>query len=180
MVNDILQSVSLWKQGYCLHRPSAVKAVLKAPNRSGKHARWWTRVYGSGIHEVDIVYRPGKHNMNADALSRSPLPVSSVAEASATSSKPVVAAVSSERQSIPQVIELSAKILCGASSFAEEQQKDAHLCEVIEFLEKQVLPEDPLRAKKIALESPLFTVVDGTLSYISKPILHPKVLSQSI
>ena len=28
---------------------TAVKAVLKAPNPSGKHARWWTRVYGSGI-----------------------------------------------------------------------------------------------------------------------------------
>ena len=25
---------------------SAVKAVLLAPNPSGKHARWWTRVYG--------------------------------------------------------------------------------------------------------------------------------------
>ena len=153
---------------------SAVKAVLKAPNPSGKYARWWTRVYGSGIHEVDIVYRSGKHSANADALSRSPLPVSSVAEASTASSEPVVSAVSSERQSIPQALELSAEILCGASSFAEEQLKDAHLCVVIEFLEKQVLPEDPTRAKKIALQSPLFTVVDGTLYYISKPTLHPR------
>ena len=44
---------------------SAVKAVLKAPNPSGKHARWWTRIYGSGIHGVYIVYRPGKHSGHA-------------------------------------------------------------------------------------------------------------------
>lgn len=51
---------------------SAVKAVLEAPNPSAKHARWWTRVYGSGVGEVDIVYRPGKKWANADALSHGP------------------------------------------------------------------------------------------------------------
>ena len=49
---------------------SAVKAVPNAPNPSGKHARWWTRVYGAGFKEVQIVYQPGRHNANADALSR--------------------------------------------------------------------------------------------------------------
>ena len=39
---------------------SAVKAVLEAPNPSGKHARWWTHVYGSGVGEVDIVYHQEK------------------------------------------------------------------------------------------------------------------------
>ena len=28
---------------------SAVKSILNAPNPSGKHAHWWTKVYGSGI-----------------------------------------------------------------------------------------------------------------------------------
>ncbi len=49
-----------------------MKAVLETPNSSGKHARWWTKVYGSGVGEVRIVYRSGKSNSNADALSRSP------------------------------------------------------------------------------------------------------------
>ena len=49
---------------------SAVKAILNAPNPSGKHARWWTKVYGSGISDVQIIYRPGRSNANADALSR--------------------------------------------------------------------------------------------------------------
>ena len=51
---------------------SAVKAIFNSPNPSGKHARWWTKVYGSGISDVQIIYRPGRSNANADVLSRSP------------------------------------------------------------------------------------------------------------
>jgi len=51
---------------------SAVKAILGAPSPSGKHARWWTKVYGSGMKSIQIVYRTGKENSNADALSRNP------------------------------------------------------------------------------------------------------------
>ena len=29
---------------------TAVKAILDAPNPSGKHARWWMQVYGSGVN----------------------------------------------------------------------------------------------------------------------------------
>lgn len=50
---------------------TAVKAVLETPNPSGKHARWWSRVYGKGVKEVKIVYRSGKTYLNADALSES-------------------------------------------------------------------------------------------------------------
>ena len=50
-----------------------MKAVLETPNPTGKHARWWSKVYGCGVREVRIVYRAGKENKNADALSRSPV-----------------------------------------------------------------------------------------------------------
>lgn len=51
---------------------TAVKAVLETANPTAKHARWWTRVYGRGIKKVNIVYRAGRENRNADALSRQP------------------------------------------------------------------------------------------------------------
>ena len=51
---------------------SAVKAVLETPNPSGKHARWWSKVFGSGVRQLEIVCRAGRENTNADALSRCP------------------------------------------------------------------------------------------------------------
>ena len=49
---------------------SAVKALLANPSASGKHARWWLQVYGSGVRKVDIVYRSGRENTRADALAK--------------------------------------------------------------------------------------------------------------
>ena len=51
---------------------SAVKSVLETPDPTRKHARWWTRVYGSGVKAVDILYRSGQDNVGAGALSRNP------------------------------------------------------------------------------------------------------------
>ena len=51
---------------------AAVKAVLQNPNPSSKHARWWTKVNGSGVKDIKIIHHPGKENLNTDALSRQP------------------------------------------------------------------------------------------------------------
>ena len=51
---------------------TAVKAVLQNPNPSNKHARWYTKVHGSGVKDVKIIYQPGKEYLNADTLSRQP------------------------------------------------------------------------------------------------------------
>ena len=50
---------------------TAVRAILDSPNPSGRHAHWWTRVFGQGIREVSIDHRSGRENVAADALSRS-------------------------------------------------------------------------------------------------------------
>ena len=62
---------------------SAVKAVLSAPSPNGKHARWWSKVYSSGVRSVTITHHARKENLYADALSRNPHdppPVSGIGE----------------------------------------------------------------------------------------------------
>ena len=68
----------------------ALKSLLSTPQPSGKLARW-----GMAIQELDlnIHYRPGKKNANADALSRHPVPGVGSA-ASDTQSLAIVAATS--------------------------------------------------------------------------------------
>ena len=51
---------------------TAVRAVPETLNPTDKHARWWMRVYGKGVKELQIVYRVGKDNKSADTLSRAP------------------------------------------------------------------------------------------------------------
>ena len=51
---------------------SAIRAVLETSNPTGKHAHWWTRVYGQGVKEVRIMYGSGHENVSVDALSGAP------------------------------------------------------------------------------------------------------------
>ena len=39
---------------------SAVRSVLQTPSANGKHARWWSKIFGSGLKSIQIKYRPGK------------------------------------------------------------------------------------------------------------------------
>ena len=118
---------------------TAVKAVLETPNPSGKHARWWTKVYGTGIKEIHIVYRSGKRNTAADALSRSPqagAPDKGVAEQEVQ-----VATVQTETTNIQSLLQ-STPLPYNQQSFALEQQKDPEVLEIVMFLEKGELPLD--------------------------------------
>jgi len=50
---------------------TAVKAILGALNLIGRHARWWSKVYGSGIRHLEII-RLDKNSLNIDCLSQQP------------------------------------------------------------------------------------------------------------
>ena len=54
---------------------SAVCAVLEDYNPTARYARWWTRLYGSGIRQVKIAYHPGKLNASADDVLCHPHPL---------------------------------------------------------------------------------------------------------
>ena len=126
------------------------------------HARWWSRVDGKGVKEVKIVYRSGKTNQNADALSRCP-----VGQAPVTGPGQGDVQVSAVISDIPTLLD-SEPVGTVAETFGAEQQKDDQLCQVIHFLNTGQLPTDETRARKIALQAPLFAIVDGTLMFIDK------------
>ena len=119
----------------------ALKALLNTPHPSGRLARW-----GLALQELEleIVYRPGKKNANADTLSRCPLEVDEEEE----SPFGVIAALGADVQSKD-----------GEPGLRERQLADAALAEI----ENGSLPSDPAQAHKVLMEQERHTVVDGVL-----------------
>ena len=122
----------------------ALKSLLNTPQPSGKLARW-----GMAIQELDIqiYHRSGKHNSNADALSRFPLPQHPGADEQCG----VVAAID------PVIPE---------EELAGLQRGDNALNEIMTFLETGVLPADGKRAKVIALTQSQYTLEKGILYWV--------------
>ena len=147
---------------------SAVKAVLKASHPTGKHARWWTKLYGSGTRELTILHCPGKTNSKADALSRNPYfpaPAEGIAEAE------IQVATLSAEQSLSKLL-LTSPLSGSSTSFGAEQRKDVALEAIILFIEKGKLPEDPKQARKVALQSPLFAMEGESLKFVDSKRKH--------
>ena len=137
---------------------SAVKSVLEASNPTGRHARWWTRVYGRGIKSLTIVYRAGRENASADALSRNPLG-SPPAQGIGQGETQVSAVTASDNQETTPTGQDNLR-------YSAEQLKDSSLKEMVVYLEQDALPDDAETAKKLVAESSQFTLIDGVLYYV--------------
>ena len=135
---------------------SAVKAVLETPNPTGKHAGWWTCIYGLGLKKLNILYRPGRENSNADALSRVPVD-STVSVASITSA---------EDETISTLLDLEPNHHHSVNSFVAEQRKDPWIESMVLYLEDGQLPEDQKAARKLAAMGLSFTLQDGVLYFV--------------
>ena len=120
---------------------AAVKAVLGVPNLNGKHTHWWSKVYGSGIREIDIVYRAGKHNTHADALSRQPILLPPPEES--YDGEVQVDQITSEDKdiTISILLEQGQTQTVNGNDFADEQQKDMDLQPIINYLERTNFPK---------------------------------------
>ena len=125
----------------------ALKSLL---NTSGRLARW-----GMALQEMDlaIVHRSGKHNANADALSRCPLPTCTDDHPTAE----VVTALSGaelQTDGVEDVLE---------DNLAALQQVDEELKPIIVYLTTGVLPEDDKHARQVTLTAPRYSMLDGIL-----------------
>jgi len=147
---------------------ATVKAILGTPNLSGQHARWWTKLYGSGIKRLEMIHQAGTHNQHADALSRQP--VSPATPSTEASFEVQVAQISGGESSgePDHISELLRKDPgcnnISENSFADEQLNDPALRPIILYLLKGILPEPVFAAKTVA-QSSLYNIVDGILYY---------------
>ena len=98
---------------------------------------------------------------SADALSRSP----QAPAPTGNNDKVQVAVMTSQETSIQSLLQLEPKSNPN-ESFTSEQRKDPHVREIINFLEQGELPPDPIQARKVVMQEPLFTMVDGILFYL--------------
>ena len=122
----------------------ALKSLLNTPQPSGKLARW-----GMAIQELDIeiLHRSGKHNANADALSRSPLGDSDCEQ----TPYGIISALEGEDLEM---------------DLAALQRGDSELAAVVTYLETGVLPAEEKFAKRLALTQSQYVIEDGILYHV--------------
>ena len=72
------------------------------------------------------------------------------------------------------------------SDLKEEQRKDPSIQEIVAFLQQNVLPADEKKARKMALQGPLFCIVDDILYFVDpkkdggQRVILPKQLQRKV
>ena len=134
----------------------ALKSLLNTPHPSGKLARW-----GLALQELDlnIIYRPGKTNANADALSRAPLVDNIV---STGKNEPQTEAV------VAATLTLQDSSKSGETHLEIRQRQDPELKQIIDYCQDGVLPQDDRKARELTFSKSQFEVVDRVLYHVEK------------
>ena len=90
-----------------------------------------------------------------------------------------------QSMSISHILE-SSPTVGELSDLKEEQRKDPSIQEIIAFLQQNVLPADEKKARKMALQGPLFCIVDDILYFVDQKkdggrrVVLPKQLQRKV
>ena len=115
----------------------ALKWLLSVREPTQRLARWVTTLQQ---YDFEVVYRPGRSNGNADALSRLPLK-----ETDTTAADAVVAAAAA-----------AAAVDTDADDFAHKQRRDVYLAPLIKFLQDKTLPPEPAVSRRVVACAPFY------------------------
>ena len=126
---------------------SAVKAILETPSPSGKHTRWWLKVFGSGVKNVEIKYRPTRENVKANSLSRNPVLQTEVEEDMDVQVAHVLADTPLQITDLLKMTPTPAPP--SMYEFHLEQQKDTRVKELYDYVASGIVPNDEQQAKKV-------------------------------
>ena len=153
---------------YTDHAP--LRSMLRAQHPSGKLARW-----SQSLCEFDLElrYRPGRVNFNADALSRAPVDKSHPCE---EDMEVQVAQVSADAGDVSQHL----------AELEELQGQDSELGQIVQYVQEGVMPEDSKVQRCVLTEKGRFVVLDGILYYVDPArkdrtrLVVPRVLRQKL
>ena len=119
--------------------------------------------------DLEIKYRPGKKNSNADALSRYPIDV------------PVVQDIPTELSGVVATLDSKGEVESkdGENTLHDQQMSDRSLKNIIDYISDGTLPEDEKEARHLILSSQKFTVLDGILYHIESDKTFRVVVPQA-
>ena len=143
---------------------SAVKSILDKPSSNGKHARWWLKIFGSGVGHMRIIHRSGRKNIGADALSRNAI----LNCESGMDLDEFVLRIGTEEKSITDLLTTPPQPSVSGGSLHQEQRKDPKLAVLINYLEDGVLPKEEKEARKTAAIATKFVILDKVLYFIDQ------------
>ena len=137
---------------------------MGTPNLTGKHARWWNKVHGSGIGEIDIVHRAGKENRHTDALSRQPLLPAPTEEDSELEVQVATIVSAKIPDTLSELVEQQpVNVPIDSNDLSSQQLADPSLYPIILYLKEGNLPEDSKEAQEVIALAQQFTMLDGVL-----------------
>ena len=121
---------------------------------------------------MHIIYRAGRENTIADALSRSPqgsAPREGLAENEVQVASVAGSALEEEGElQVAQLLQVEPvpDPEWPSETLADEQRKDSSLLAMIEYLKEGKLPTDPTTARKIAAQATQFVLLEGLLYFL--------------